>query len=92
VRASTVVLARAIRRGLANMQIEAYLTAAVINLKRLAAAGHRRDPHRGGSGYGATIWDPGHREHASAGRPSMDPELRARARYMAAPTTRPDAP
>jgi IS5 family transposase len=31
-------LARAIRRGLANMQIQAYLTAAVINLKRLAAA------------------------------------------------------
>jgi hypothetical protein len=31
-------LARAIRRGLANMQIQAFLTAAVINLKRLAAA------------------------------------------------------
>ena len=31
-------LARAIRRGLANMKIQAYLTAAVINLKRLAAA------------------------------------------------------
>lgn len=31
-------LARAIRRGLANMRIQAYLTAAVINLKRLAAA------------------------------------------------------
>jgi transposase len=31
-------LARAIRRGLANMQIQAYLTAAVINLKRLATA------------------------------------------------------
>jgi hypothetical protein len=31
-------LARAIRRGMANMQIQAYLTAAVINLKRLAAA------------------------------------------------------
>lgn len=31
-------LARALRRGLANMQIQAYLTAAVINLKRLAAA------------------------------------------------------
>jgi transposase len=30
-------LARAIRRGLANMQIQAYLTAAAINLKRLAA-------------------------------------------------------
>jgi transposase len=29
-------LARAIRRGLANMQIQAYLTAAAINLKRLA--------------------------------------------------------
>jgi transposase len=31
-------LARAIRRGLANMKIQAYLTAAAINLKRLAAA------------------------------------------------------
>jgi hypothetical protein len=31
-------LARAIRRGLANMKIQAYLTAAVVNLKRLAAA------------------------------------------------------
>ena len=30
-------LARAARRGLANMQIQAYLTAAAINLKRLAA-------------------------------------------------------
>lgn len=31
-------LARAIRRGLPNMKIQAYLTAAVINLKRLATA------------------------------------------------------
>ena len=31
-------LARAIRRGLENMRIQAYLTAAAINLKRLAAA------------------------------------------------------
>jgi transposase len=31
-------LARAIRRGLGNMQIQAYLTATVINLKRLATA------------------------------------------------------
>ena len=31
-------LARAVRRGLANMKIQAYLTAAVVNLKRLAAA------------------------------------------------------
>lgn len=31
-------LARAIRRGLVNMQIQAFLTAAVVNLKRLAAA------------------------------------------------------
>jgi transposase len=31
-------LARAVRRGLADLQIQAYLTAAVINLKRLAAA------------------------------------------------------
>jgi transposase len=31
-------LARAIRRGLVNMKIQAYLTAAAINLKRLAAA------------------------------------------------------
>jgi hypothetical protein len=31
-------LARAIRRGLVNMKIQAYLTAAVVNLKRLAAA------------------------------------------------------
>src|SRR3712207_7317672 len=30
-------LARAVRRGLANMRIQAYLTAAAINLKRLAA-------------------------------------------------------
>jgi hypothetical protein len=30
-------LARAVRRGLTNMQIQAYLTAAAINLKRLAA-------------------------------------------------------
>ena len=31
-------LGRAIRRGIANMRIQAYLTAAAINLKRLAAA------------------------------------------------------
>jgi hypothetical protein len=31
-------LARAVRRGLANMRIQAYLTAAAINLKRLASA------------------------------------------------------
>jgi transposase len=31
-------LARAVRRGLRNMKIQAYLTAAAINLKRLAAA------------------------------------------------------
>jgi transposase len=31
-------LARAVRRGLANVKIQAYLTAAAINLKRLAAA------------------------------------------------------
>ena len=31
-------LARAVRRGLSNMKIQAYLTAAVINLKRLATA------------------------------------------------------
>jgi transposase len=31
-------LARAVRRGLANMRIQAYLTAAAINLKRLAVA------------------------------------------------------
>ncbi len=30
-------LRRAVRRGLANVAIQAYLTAAVINLKRLAA-------------------------------------------------------
>jgi len=31
-------LVRAVRRGLANMKIQAYLTAAAINLRRLAAA------------------------------------------------------
>ena len=31
-------LARAVRRGLANMKIQAYLTAAAVNLKRLSAA------------------------------------------------------
>ncbi len=31
-------LARAVRRGMANMKIQAYLTATAINLKRLAAA------------------------------------------------------
>ena len=31
-------LARAVRRGLDNMRIQSYLTAAAINLKRLAAA------------------------------------------------------
>jgi Transposase DDE domain len=31
-------LARAVRRGLGNMKIQAYPTAAAINLKRLAAA------------------------------------------------------
>ena len=30
--------ARAVRRGLANMKIQAYLTAAAVNLTRLAAA------------------------------------------------------
>jgi transposase len=49
-------LARAVRRGLTNMKIQAYLTAAAINLKRLAAAllalvlrwivpRNRRSPH-----------------------------------------------
>ena len=31
-------LARAVRRGLENMKIQSYLTAAAINLKRLSAA------------------------------------------------------
>ena len=31
-------LARALRRGLANMRIQAFLTAAAVNLKRLAAS------------------------------------------------------
>ena len=31
-------LARAVRRGLDNMKIQSYLTAAAVNLKRLAAA------------------------------------------------------
>jgi Transposase DDE domain len=31
-------LARAVRRGLSNMRIQAYLTATAVNLKRLAAA------------------------------------------------------
>jgi IS5 family transposase len=31
-------LARAVRRGLENMRVQAFLTAAAINLKRLAAA------------------------------------------------------
>ena len=31
-------LARAVRRGLGNMKIQAYLTAAAVNLKRLATA------------------------------------------------------
>jgi hypothetical protein len=31
-------LARAVRRGLENMRIQAFLTAAAVNLKRLAAA------------------------------------------------------
>ena len=31
-------LARAVRRGLPNMRIQAYLTAAAVNLKRVAAA------------------------------------------------------
>src|SRR5258707_10004721 len=38
------------------------------------------------------IWDAGHREHGGAGRPPTDVGLRARARYMAAPATFPDAP
>jgi hypothetical protein len=36
--ATPLAVARAVRRGLANMKIQAYLTAAAINLKRLAAA------------------------------------------------------
>lgn len=35
-------LARAVRRGLPNMRIQAFLTAAAVNLKRLAAALHAR--------------------------------------------------
>ena len=35
--------------------------------------------------YGEPIRDAGHREHEGAGRPPIDPGLRARARYMAAP-------
>jgi hypothetical protein len=33
-------LARAVRRGIENMRIQSFLTAAAINLKRLAAALH----------------------------------------------------
>jgi hypothetical protein len=36
--ATPLAIARAVRSGLANMKIQAYLTAAAINLKRLAAA------------------------------------------------------
>src|SRR4029453_681631 len=36
-------------------------------------------------------WDAGHREHEGAGRPPKDSGLRARARYMAALATFPDA-
>ena len=40
-------LRRAVRRGLGNMKIQSYLTAAAINLKRLAAAFHARSPASG---------------------------------------------
>ncbi len=40
-------LRRAVRRGLGNMKIQSYLTAAAINLKRLAAAFHARFPASG---------------------------------------------
>src|SRR3712207_657615 len=42
--------------------------------------------------YRSIIRDTGHREHASAGRPSDGSEPRARARYLATPATRPDEP
>ena len=51
---------------------------------RLFPKGRRR--------YGEPILDKGRREHEGAGRPSIDSGLRARARYMAAPATFPDAP
>ena len=40
-------LRRAVRRGLGNMKIQSCLTAAAINLKRLAAAFHARSPASG---------------------------------------------
>ena len=45
---------------------------------RLFPKGRRR--------YGEPILDTGRREHEGAGRPSIDSGLRARARYMAAPS------
>ena len=51
---------------------------------RLFPKGRRR--------YGEPILDTGRREHEGAGRPSIDSGLRARARYMAALATFPDAP
>lgn len=43
-------LARAIRRGLENVAIQVYLTAAVMNLKRLAQACSAKTIHKGPSG------------------------------------------
>ena len=41
--------------------------------------------------YGETIRDMGHREHASAGRPTHEPWAASPSLYLAAPAARPDA-
>ncbi len=41
--------------------------------------------------YGETIRDMGHREHASAGRPTFRPWAASPSHYLAAPAARPDA-
>jgi transposase len=65
------------------------LADAIIRHDDFGALGVRR--FLGETVYGEPIWDTGRREHKGAGRPPTDPGLRARARYMAAPATCPDA-
>ncbi len=46
---------------------------------------------RWGQRYGETIRDVGHWEHASAGRPTLEPWAASPSLYLAAPAARPDA-
>ena len=95
-------LARAIRRGLANMQIQAFLTAAVINLKRLADAawialfaalglGLTRHPTPDTT-KGPAHWPPQHAIHRTRPPTSGKDHVLQQARALVLTHKRPQAP